>query len=95
MGDTSAQAFQPSGNVFTYNVITASVGTLTNAISGALGWSVNVISGNILFPTGSAGAGDMPASGFTNTDPLLSRLSGKPVRCAYILQTTDVGVNAI
>ena len=94
LGDNAAEAFQPSGNTITFNVITASLGTLTNAISGAVGWNVNTISGNILYPTSTAIVGDMPAAGYTNVDPALKRLDDQTCRCSYVLTASDVGVDA-
>ena len=92
LGDSTSEAFQPTSNFFSYNIIQALDGTLTNAISGSVGWGHNVLSGNILYISGSAALGDMKTSGYFNVNPQLLRTSDLAVRCTYVLNSGDVGV---
>ena len=93
LGDSSSEPIQPTSNFFSYNIIQSLDGTLTNAISGAVGWSHNILSGNILYISGAAALGDMSTSGFFNVNPQVISRSGW-ARCAYVLNSGDVGVNA-
>jgi hypothetical protein len=58
---------KPSGNKFINNKIKASKGTLANTRDGAT-WNGNTVQNNILYPTGTAKAGDMPTSGYIIKD---------------------------
>ncbi len=93
LGDDGSESFQPTGNIITNNIIQASTGTLTDAVAGTnpASWAANTVYGNILYPTGSATVGDMPASGYTETNPNLKRLTDLSYRCAYYVDSTEVG----
>jgi poly(beta-D-mannuronate) lyase len=91
--DTSGGTFSPTNNTINYNIITASTGVLTKQDNGSL-WSGNTVSGNILWPTGTATVGDMLSGSYFLADPQLLRLSDTTCRCAYVLASGQVGVNA-
>lgn len=93
LGNDGSRAFQPTGNTITNNIVQASTGTLTHAITGSFNasWSANTVSGNILYPTGTATVGDMPGGGYTNTNPNLKRLVDGSYRCAYYVDAAEVG----
>jgi len=86
-----ASGLQPTGNQFMYNILMANTGTLTVAQSGAVGWGANTVSGNIIFVSGTATIGDMPTSGYINTNPNVLRLADNTCRCAYVLVSGQVG----
>lgn len=93
LGNDASRLYQPTGNTITSNIIQASTGTLTKAITGThpASWAANTVTGNILYPTGTAVVGDMPSSGYTNTNPNLKRLTDGSYRCAYFVDTYEVG----
>jgi hypothetical protein len=90
LGDSTTRTFQPTGNTITNNIIQASTGTLADAVSTA-SWTANTVTGNILYPTGTAVVGDMTAGGYTNTNPQLKRLADGSYRCAYYVDIAEVG----
>ena len=63
-------ALKPTGNFIRDNTITASKGTLASTYAGA-SWSGNTVERNILWATGTAIYGNMPATGFTKKDPIV------------------------
>jgi hypothetical protein len=96
--------FTPKNNIISQNIVVASKGVLTQLGVGAK-WTDNTVSGNILFPTGTATIGTMPSTGFTNRDPLLTRLPdgsyifglSSPLKWAQsirLLQPNEVGILA-
>ena len=60
-------SLKPTNNKFINNKISASNGTLANTRDGA-SWTGNTVQNNILYPTGSAKAGDMPKTGYIIKD---------------------------
>lgn len=100
--------YLPVGNTVRQNIITGSRGRLANSTWAVAGvswgpcWIGNTVTGNILYPTGTATLGDMPASGFQQVDPLLQKGSdgiyrfttNSPLRWVqnnFVLRTVDVG----
>ncbi len=96
LGDDGNKLFQPTGNTITNNIIQASTGTLTDAISGThpADWAANTVANNILYPTGTAVVGDMPTSGYKQQNPNLKRLADGSYRCAYYVDVPEVGIFA-
>jgi hypothetical protein len=63
-------SYLPTKIVIANNIVTGSTGKLVTINAG----TDLVFSHNLLFPTGSATVGDVPTSGYTNADPLLTGL---------------------
>lgn len=93
LGNDGSRSFQPTGNTITGNIITASTGTLTKAITGTnpADWTANTVYSNILYPTGTAVVGDMPGGGYKQQNPNLKRLDNLAYRCAYFMDLSEVG----
>jgi poly(beta-D-mannuronate) lyase len=79
-------SYAASGIILANNIVTGSVGKMVTVYSG----STVEVKNNLLFPSGSAGVGDIPSSGYKNLNPLLSSSGGMMVPSA-----SSPAVNAI
>ena len=84
----------PTGNTIRSNIMTATTGQLTDEINSA-SFASQTASNNIIYPTGSATVGDMPASAYRNVNPNLTQLADGSYRCAIYLDNTEVGPGSI
>lgn len=97
LGNDAADLYQPINNTFEDNIILASTGTMTHAITGTnpASWAAQTsLQRNVMRPTGTATIGDIPSSAYTNVDLQLQRHPDGTYRCVFALSPKEVGVEA-